>query len=220
MPADHHSHIQPPYAAQAQKSYSRMVRLLRISLPVMAALMLVLVFIWPMLTDQLPRLQETDLTLEQQAEGVILATEHLRFSGAGRGNQPFTLTADRAVIYDDDRRTTVLTRPLADVFLQSPAGWLALMAERGHYDEADERLHLAGNVRIFHDDGYEFKTENAFYDVRAERGWGLDEVYGQSAHGRIEAQGFDITAGGAQVSFTGPARMTIYAASLALPQRE
>lgn len=52
------------------------------------------------------------------------------------------------------------TNPKADMSLEGGA-WVMLNGDKGYYTKSEGTLRLEGNVNLFHDEGYEFHTQEA-----------------------------------------------------------
>ena len=66
------------------------------------------------------------------------------------------------------------------------------------------------NVNLFHDLGYEFKSESATLDLMQGNAFGFDPIQGQGPFGYLEAEGFQLMNRGEQVQLTGKSRVIIY----------
>jgi lipopolysaccharide export system protein LptC len=194
-------------------TYSRFVRFLRLALPLSAAGLMALVILWPLIE----RPEDVDCPESECGERAMQETVNIRYFGLDRRQQPFTITASKATQSVDDKGVTYFTDPVADILLKD-GSWVALNAKGGSYNEGSQELLLQGEVHIFHDDGYEFRTEKAFVNIDEKTSWGSEPVEGQGPAGLITAAGFRILNGGASLVFTGPAKLTINAAALAAPE--
>ena len=94
--------------------------------------------------------------------------------------------------------------PLAD------GSWVALTANDGRFEADTNILHLAGDVNLFHDQGYEFNTTTAQVDLVTSTASGDDPVKGQGPFGVLDAEGFRVLDSGARILFLGPARLTVF----------
>ncbi|MGE4221326.1 MAG: LPS export ABC transporter periplasmic protein LptC, partial [Alphaproteobacteria bacterium] len=101
-----------------------------------------------------------------------------------------------------------LAQPKADIVMED-GSWLALTARKGLYDKNVQVLQLTGAVNLFHDKGYEFRTESATFDLKAGDAHGVDPVQGQGPFGQLDAQGFVIYNRGERVVFTGKSKLVL-----------
>lgn len=130
-----------------------------------------------------------------------------RYQGTDSRNQPFTITADLATQLPDGR--VEMTALNADVMMQSGA-WMALSANRGFYRMDQKTLAMSGEVRLFYDQGYEFRSEEAMIDMERKTAQGDKPVTGQGPMGVLKAGGFRVHDGGARMEFTKPVHLTLY----------
>jgi lipopolysaccharide export system protein LptC len=70
-------------------------------------------------------------------------------------------------------------------------------------------LDLTGDVTVFHDSGYEVRTDAAEVDLRAGSAQGDQPVSAQGPAGTLDAVGFTLMDRGDVVVFKGPARMVL-----------
>ena len=188
--------------------YSRFVKLMKYALPVVAGSMLLVVVIWPDLKPKTERFTVGISGLKvniERGQRVVNA----RFTGVDGENRPFSVTADAVVhdVYGDEGVN--LSGPKADVTLASNS-WVAISAPQGRFWPKQEVLNLVGGVDLFHEDGYEFQTEEARIDFRKATAAGDTIVRGQGPFGIVKAEGFRIFDSGERVIFRGKSRMVIF----------
>ena len=99
--------------------------------------------------------------------------------------------------------------PKADITTKDGT-WLVLTAENGIYAREAKTLKLDGKVNLFHDHGYEFRTDRAQIDLAAGTATGNDPVEGQGAFGHLTATGFQLTNKGRTIQFRGKSKLTFY----------
>ena len=96
--------------------------------------------------------------------------------------------------------------------MQSGA-WLALTAFTGVYLTQGQLLGLFGDVKMFHDRGYELTTDTAHIDMTAGTAEGHDPVQGQGVFGDITSEGFKLLDHGQTIIFTGKSDMLLRGAA-------
>ncbi|MDX9690014.1 MAG: LPS export ABC transporter periplasmic protein LptC [Proteobacteria bacterium] len=190
------------YAAADTISYSRKVGRLRWILPATALIAVALLFIWPYWQTN-----RIAVTMVDNVPNLMI--EKLNLSGLDAKNQPYNLTADRALQAQDKRDLVDLENPKGEINLQNGA-WVAGQAERGQLNESDKKLWLGGNVELFHDDGYRFSSNELYFDMDKSNAWGDKPVTIQGNFGEIEGEGFQMTNGGDSLVVKGPARAKLY----------
>lgn len=188
--------------------YSFFVVLLKVLLPATAAALLLLLIAWPQITpgDSAFRIGVERLSLDQ-AESLSMLNP--RYDGLDENNRPFSVTADLATQATGDADIVDLELPKADMTLDDGT-WLAVMAKSGRYYREAETVDLTGDVVLFHDDGFEVRTEFAHVDLRGGRAEGDEAVEGQGPTGTLNSEGFRIENKGERIFFTGKSRMIMY----------
>jgi lipopolysaccharide export system protein LptC len=189
-------------------AYSRFVGWMKIVLPVTAVILLALVLTWPKLMQQ----QGSELPpLPGGATGGTddARAHHLAISGFDKHDQPFTITALQAIQEDPGGDSVVLEAPSADITLNDGV-WLAAKADSGHFNRKTDLLRLSGSVNLFHDEGFELRTDEANVDVGNGVAWSDTPVEGFGPQGELHAEGLEVLDRGDRVVFTGRSRLTIY----------
>lgn len=190
------------------KNYSSFVSMMKLVLPIVAVLLIVLVVIWPHIAvdDLRFRLGFSSLVTDQHEEPSMI---NPRYFGVDKDNQPFSVAADMAKNILDDTGNLDLEMPKADITLDDGT-WLVLTAQTGIYQRLSQSLDLTGSVNLYHDNGYEFRTESASVDLKTGSALGDKPVTGQGTFGVIEGQGFRFIDKGKTVYFTGKSKLIMY----------
>jgi lipopolysaccharide export system protein LptC len=191
--------------AQPNTGYSRFVSLMKFILPAVAAALLLLVVAWPRLQAAFDRLRLTFTRLDL-SEARDLRMVNARFSGIDKQHRPYVLTADVARQMPDRNDIMALEGPKGDITLQSGA-WLAVTAFTGVYLPQGQLLDLFGDVKVFHDRGYDLTTDTAHVNMMAGTVEGDDAVQGQGVFGDVTSQGFRLLDHGQTIIFTGKAKL-------------
>jgi lipopolysaccharide export system protein LptC len=188
--------------ARAGGGYSHFVKFMKVVLPLLAFGIIGLLAAWP-------RIQGGDQSGTRRDSGELEMMRAL-YVGTDTQNRPFSLTADRAVQSTTEPGVLDLVRPQGELTLQDGT-WIAVKADRGRYNDKTGKLLLLGNANLFHDKGYEFKSDEAHIDVRAGNAWGDLPVTGQGPFGEIFSRGFRLFDSGATIVFNGPAHLDLAA---------
>jgi len=189
------------------QGYSRLVSILKLLLPAIAAALLLLIVAWPRLQATLDKVSALVPRLNL-SDARDLRMVSARVSGVDRQNRPYVVTADTARQLPGTDGLIAMDGPKADMTLQSGA-WLAVTADTGVYKSQSQLLDLFGQVNLFHDKGYEFLTDSAHVDMQAGSAEGDDKVSGQGIFGHVDAEGFRIYDRGDRVVFTGKSKMLL-----------
>lgn len=188
--------------------YSRLVVLLKLLFPAVAAVLIMLVAVWPHLQPQDKRFRIGFKSAEtQQAEEPSMV--NARYHGTDKELQPFSISADLAKNLVSSDKAVELEMPKADISLKD-GSWLVLTAESGLYSRTEKKLTLQGAVNLFHDSGYEFRTERSEVDLEQGIAEGRSRVEGQGPFGDLEGEGFRLLEKGRVIVLTGKSRLVIY----------
>jgi len=197
----------PPPRLSLRDRYSIFVGLMKILLPALATALVLLVVAWPQLNVETNfRVGLSDLSLEDAQSLTML---NARFDGSDDRNQPYRLTADMAVQHPGNEDLIDLERPEGDMTLANGT-WLALTAHSGQYHRDQEILDLTGDVSLFHDGGFELRSESARIDFRQGTASGDQPVEGQGSAGQVSGQGFQVLDRGDRIIFTGKSRLVLF----------
>lgn len=176
--------------ASPHHRYSRWVGRLRWVLPICAGLLLAIVVIWPRFAQEESRFQLSFSDLTPQAVET-LSMVNARYYGVDSRNNPFTVTADRAVEQENETGVIRLDKPKAD-FVTQGGSQVYLEAEVGYYSPNQQSLILEGGVNLFQDQGYELHTEKVTVDLLTATAESDTAVTGFGPQGAIDGQGFRV----------------------------
>lgn len=198
---------QQPPRLSGRSGYSLFVGLMKVLLPAMAAGLILLVVAWPQIRFDADRFRiGISGLLPGQADNLSML--NARYESVDQKDRPYTITADMASQSEHDENLIDLHLPKADMTLQDGT-WLALTAESGQYDRQDEMLVLSGAVSLFHDKGFEMRTESARIDLARGIAEGHQPVQGHGRAGTINAQGFRVLDRGTRIVFTGKSQLVL-----------
>jgi len=201
----------PRKAAYAQ-SYSKTVRRLRVILPLAGVLTIALIILWPRILAEFNHPTETSKE-ERQARMI-----NGRYVGSDSHGRPYTVTYDTAQ-QPPGGGPVDMTNPVAELTLEN-GHWVALKAQRGRYDQAGGLIDLSGQVELFHDEGYRFRTEAAHVELTKNLIWGNRAVEGRGPKGEIIGRGFRVINNGDSIVITGPAKLVLRPDAAEMPQPE
>jgi lipopolysaccharide export system protein LptC len=195
-----------PEDSAALARRTRRVSLLKKALPVAGALLLVVLAMAPNWHG--PQNGRVSYHVTPNAGPAPASKlQDASYHGTDQHGQPYTLTAATAVQQDADN--VVLTTPMGDITLTSGA-WLMLKSDSGLYHQKEGLLGLTGNVMLYRNDGTTMSAPVAQIDLHAGSASSSDPVQAQGPFGTLDAAGgFTLINRGAQVTFTGPATLTL-----------
>ncbi len=187
--------------------YSRFVHATKVLLPMLAIVLIAMVLAWPHI-----RVKDVRFRIGFSALKAGAAEEanmvNPRYVGADKDQQPFTVTADLARNAVQSAAVVELEMPKADITLKDGT-WMVLTAEQGIYGRATQVLDLSGAVNLFHDQGYEFKTQKARIELEKGMASGNEPVRAQGPFGDLEAEGFQIVDKGGTIYFLGRSKAVL-----------
>lgn len=188
--------------------YSRFVAIAKLVLPLVAVALLALVWAWPNLrsTDLRFRIGFSDLATRETAGPSMI---NPRYVGTDKDHKPFSITSDVARNSAIDRLKIDLEVPKGDIVLDNGT-WLILTAETGVYARTAKTLDLFGGVTLFHDSGYEIRTDIAYVDLEKGTAEGDRPVRGQGPFGDLRSEGFVLLDKGKVIHFTGKSKLVIH----------
>ncbi len=190
------------------QGYSRLVRSLRLLLPLLAAALLVLTVLWPSIDWRkgvIP--DDAELALNpNDAQEIRMRTA--RLVGTDEAGRPYELSAVEARQGDNGIDTVLLDQPAGKLELEDGA-MLRMQATSGIFDRNEETLNLSGRVTVEHGRGYRFTSESATVDLNAGRALGNQPIDGTGPEGEIHGQGFEILDKGRTVKILGKSRLIV-----------
>src|SRR5579883_407052 len=182
--------------------YSRFVAAMKLLLPAVAVGLVLLIAVWPRLAPVIGHLRFTVPKIDLRDLHMVNA----RYSGIDKHHRPYVVTADVARQLPNESDLMSLEGPKADITLNSGA-WVALTADTGVYKTQRQLLDLYGDVKLFHDRGYDLSTDAAYLVQDAATTEGHDPVEGQGMLGDIRSEGFRLLDRGQIIVFTGKAKL-------------
>lgn len=182
---------------------------MKVVLPAIAIAVIALVVVWPEIHEKPSTFQIGMARISvQDDDGQKLL--NARYTGVDQRDQPYTVTADAILRGDATADQVDLESPKADIAIEGET-WLAVTAPAGQYSKKYQVLELSGGVNVFHDRGYEFRTERALVDFAHGSAFGDAPVTGQGPFGQLSSEGFLVLDSGLSVMFSGKARLVLFA---------
>ncbi len=187
--------------------HSRIVGLAKVVLPGTALAILAVVLLWPNIApDALSRGNMVKLGLDALRRHEMTAPKYV---GTDDKNRPYALEAKSARLANAKSDIVLLDQPKASITLEG-GNWLAVTSRNGEYNQRSKQIDLVGDVNMFHDANYTFRTERASIDTAKNRAWGDRPVVASGPKGTIESTGFRVEDRGQTVYFTGKTRVILF----------
>lgn len=195
---------------RAVRRHTRRVRLLRVALPAIAAVLTVSMFIS---FAKLP-LGIGDLTLGQVGvDGSTVTMAHPSLSGYGNRGTSYEVTAERA-LQDLNTPDVVRLESLVGRMEREDGTWTRLEARNGTYDSADETLRLENDIVIVTHDDRRVYLEDADVDLTTQNVVTDRSVRVETPDSRISGEGLEIVRGGERITLRRNVRVEILDAKL------
>ena len=192
------------HRSQSKKIYSRSGRissLIKLFFPAIALAIVGLTFAWPQIMPDKRKFGVTANLIEEiGVDGLLI--EQPKYVGMDNSQRPYQISATSAAQKDKSDDHVLLQGPKADIFLNT-SGWIAINSNQGVYYRSNQVLELSGDVTVFHDKGYEFRTKSLKIDLLNGIGSSTSQVNVHGLAGEISSQGLEINREGTRVLFTG-----------------
>lgn len=186
--------------------YTSIVNVSKYSLIGVAALLLIMVFLVPVLhgDDSGARLVFTNM---ESGDFIKPRMSNPRFQGLNKDGQPYTVSAKMAERQKDGK--VLLTSLDAEMTLTN-GSWLAFTGKTGIFDPEANTLFLPEDVSVYHDAGYDMYTTHVIMDLDGAKARGDQQVSGQGPLGRIEASGFAVDNEAGRIIFAPDVTVILY----------
>jgi lipopolysaccharide export system protein LptC len=187
--------------------YSRLLGMAKIVLPGTGLAILAVALLWQ---DIMPQ------AISKRA-GAQIGIDSLRrhemsqpkFVGSDDKARPYQIEAKSARLAHAKSDTVILEQPKASLTLES-GNWVAVTSRDGEFNQKTRIISLIGDVYVFHDQNYTFRTERATIDTDKKLAWGDRPVVATGPKGTIESKGFRIDDKGATIIFTGKTKVLLH----------
>ena len=197
------------------EKYSRVIKRIQFILPLIALVLVLTIMNWNRFKS------EAITPIQERAKEIVAANIgkneliNPEFKSIDDKNQPFTLTADRAIQNDDDQDLILLEQPNGELKMNS-SEIVSIHSKQGTYAQNTQNLFLSDTVELYYDQAYEMNTEQLFIDMKERKAWTDVDVNGQGPKGTIEAKGMKAQSIDDSIIFTGPAKLILFTEDNAL----
>lgn len=185
----------------------RFVHFMKFVLPLFALGTVAAVIAWPQLAKRGAMLPLSFSDVETANAALVM--NNPRYRGTDAKNQPYIVTADRAIQDSEDDQQVTLDNVKADL-TASDGSWWSLTSNTGLYHGGRRLLHLFGDIAVFGDNGYEMHGNSAEVDLNTSQLSSDDKVWGKSDLGLIRANGLRVYEKGRVIVFINGVNTTIY----------
>lgn len=184
---------------------STAVKKLRLILPIVAGLIITVMFVWADMENVAPPQRKEKVAPQSVGRNELI---NPRFESEDTSQQPYTITAAKAFQQSENLNLVLLDKPVADISLKDKS-WLAIEADKGEFEQVKQTLVLQDNVKLFHDKGYEMTLDRVDMNIVEETATSTSPVSGHGPVGTIKAAGLVANGKTGVLSFTGPATLIL-----------
>ena len=189
-------------------SYSSVIRTLRIAIPTLGALLLIIFFLWPSITNiRLPHIDKAVI------KGDRTELINPRYEGKNGDGQRYILTAERAIQTRSDADHVTLIAPTAAMERTDNTTGSKVMAKSGIYNSKTQYLNLADSVTLTTPQGDVFMTTAADADLKSKIMHGDQPISGDGPRMTVNANGFTYDETNGLLTLAGPAKLVLHDAN-------
>ena len=194
-------------AFRMARKHSRLVRKLRIALPITLVMLVGGISLWTWI-NPLRLLAGTPVSISDVLiSGTKLTMEHPKLAGFTRDARPYNITA-KAAAQDLKRPDLVELRDLHATFQMEDKSTGVLNAPDGIFNSKKDTLTL-GKTELVMSNGYKVWLESAEVDIRSSNVVSERPVEVEMLQGKVNSDRLEMTGGGALIVFQGNVRMTM-----------
>lgn len=195
------------YRRERVARHSRIVRWMKVALPVGALLLIGAIFL---VGRERPAVFDAGSAAQLAAMGTGMRLDKPRFSGTTEDGDPFVVTAEWALPDGAMPNRIDLEKPVGE--LQMGEQSVTVTAATGELWRQDERLRLRGEVELVTSDGYRVRTPSVDVDLAARTAEATERLHAEGPRGGIEADRVRVIRGEGSddvtVRFEGRVRVT------------
>lgn len=175
--------------AEGPGLHTRIVAVLKVGFPILAAALLLSVFVFRPSDDEGAEIVFSEADLDQLGQGLQITNP--TFTGMTRAGDSFTFEAD--LVQPDAAPPTraSITRLRGEIDF-ADGTMLAITSDRGELKISDQILDLAGSVRLATPDGYDLTADQLSVDLGAGVLEGRGDVHGTGPMGRVTSETLDV----------------------------
>jgi len=204
-------------STKINRRYSSFVKSLRYILPLLALVMTVVVLTWEEAGRRVEPMKKEELL--PQSENIQNELLKPVFNSVDDKNQPYTVTADRAVQNRQNADIVELEKPVATLSMNDGAK-IDADSVSGLYQQKEQKLNLEGDVHLKHSNGYVLSTQELRVDLVTQKAYSGRDVRVEGPAGTLDATGLEGDASGGTLVFTGPAKIILYSDGSLLSNKE
>ena len=190
------------------KKHNRIVAILKLAMPSIAAGAIALMLLWPQIIAQKEKFALGIGSPIITGKTDTLSIVNSRYYSVDSKNRPFKITAKLAEETEPGSRVIALTEPKASILLES-GSWLTMESREGKIYQKDNRAVFKDFVRAFTDDGYDLKTSEITVDLTSHTLESRTATTGIFPEGTITSEGLKTMNKNDIIKFTGHTKLIL-----------
>jgi lipopolysaccharide export system protein LptC len=193
--------------------YTKLIRTLRIILPLIAVGMTVVVLTWEKAGQHIAPMAKEDVA--PQAPNIQNELLKPVFNSIDEQGRPFSVTAQTATQDRINPDILNLEKPTAEVTMSETVK-INVESSRGIYQQKAQKLNLDGAVHLIHSDGYTLSSEELRVDLLTQKAFSGLDVHVEGPAGTIDSTGLEGDTETGILIFTGPAKVILNSGNMKL----
>lgn len=190
-------------ALAAARRHSRLVRILKVLLPVSAIGVVGLYFVSSKITITVGDIEASVGRIEVNRERLRMVKPKLE--GVNRQNGLYVMTADYAE-QDVSKPSTIFLHGVKAEMTNPKKGWSRMTAPKGTFHTQKEHLDLFGDIKVASSSGMTARLTSAAIDLNTNMIRSQEPVRVEFINGTIDAKTIEINAGERVIFFRGEVR--------------
>lgn len=189
--------------ARSLKNASK-IRVWKFMLPISAVGIVIGLGFWPYIKD---RYQSLAVHAQKRSMPAIKMTNQLvnpRFYMVDSKGRPIVLGAASATQTSIEQADMV--NPHSKINMDN-GGQITITADKGHFNQQDQRLQYNNHVELQSQDGFKLQTSSADINIKTNEAEGTSTVYGTGPSGSLQGEGFKLS--DKKVQLIGKSQMSI-----------
>lgn len=186
--------------------YSKIVRTLRLLLPVIAVVIVSVVIIWMSIGEDDIAVNQDQKSMKEAAHNELISPN---FQSVDEKDQPFTFSAVKATQGGEDDNLVFLEAPEGRLLMNS-GDEIHMNALTGYYEQNLRRLFLKDDVIFFDSENHKLRMAELHIDLDKSIAWCDVPVAGEGPEGHLTAQGLQAASAQDVLILKGPAKLVLY----------
>lgn len=171
------------------KKRSRMLLVLKLLMPSIAAALLALIMVLPHWHKN-TIINEYDLTVPKKGEIEKMHAEKAVFTTTDKNGKISTFTAESMDETAPNSKIIKIILPKGQIPVNEDGAFIDVASEIGYFDQAENNVRMENNVRAVYDGKTTVETDEASYDFKTAYARGDKNVFAFGDWGKLWAEGF------------------------------